>query len=140
MRVTLANMRKAVKGWLQEEKATREQTLELLDVVYAGAIDGGVYWGDRDNNDGELDTSNVRAAGLLAALPEDAENDEPCGCLVDTLERIRGDRPEDEMGKHTSTAFALALRIPFGGTPSNNVWSKAAAQGIEEYYAEKGWR
>jgi hypothetical protein len=144
MRVTKQAFRASVAGWLKEERATKEQALQLLDAVYAGVIAGGIYAGSRGwTDDTAVPVDAVRIAGSRIPLEQREEDKsyESCGCLVDTLEQIRDARPSGflEANSNTMTAFALAQRIAFGDTPSNSKWARAAAQGIEDYIAAKGW-
>ncbi len=142
MQVTLANMRSAVKGWLKEERATKEQTLQLLDVIYAGAIDGGMYTGNRLRGSLRSRVIFELLERVLMAESDYLSSEIPdeCGCLIETLEVIRGVRPTHAFTGASAEAFALAKKIPYGATPENNSWSRAARDGILDYYAEKGWR
>lgn len=143
MQVTLANMRRAVKGWLQEERATKGETLQMLDAIYADAIDGGMYAGDCGYSS---DLEVIKLVKLLEMVPgvkSDYSNSEiplECGCLVGTLEKIRGMQPTHAFTGASAEAFALAKKIPYGATPENSSWARAARDGILDYYAEKGWR
>lgn len=136
MRVTTRTMREAVKGWLEEERATEVQAIQLLDALYAGVIDGGVYTGDRLGDTATEDLIDEQHNPKDLDAKPDANllwGDDACGCLVDTLERIRGFKPTRTIKGQTGVTFALAVNIPFGGTPSNNAWARAAAAGIEDY-------
>ncbi len=147
MRVTMADMRQAVTAWLRTEQADKEQAAQLLDAVYGGIIDGDTYYGVRHESlSAPFRAYHIRRPVHLGEAPADhgiGEYEDPslaCGCLVDTLERITGgDRPADRMSRNTTVAFAIAQKIPFGGTPDNNGWSRAAARGIEDYFVERGW-
>ncbi len=137
-------MRKHVKGWLKEEGATQTQTLQLLNAIYAGVIDGDTYKGKR--SDIGAPVIDVYPAPIDFIGPEEQTNaygDEVpgCGCLLDTLERIQGGRRRAGiMKEHSAIAFNLAIKIPYGVGPEKNVWSRAAAEGVEDYYQERGWR
>lgn len=138
MRQTTAAFRAAVAGWLQEEQAGKESTLLLLEALHAGAISGDSYHGQRREQPETYDLSVVSPGDIESPMDYEAEG-EQCGCLVDTLEQIRDERPAGRLGPQGSVAFNLAIKIPVGGTPSNNVWARAAAEGIEDYFAAKGW-
>jgi hypothetical protein len=123
----------AVRDWLQEEKATIEQALELESAIYAGAIDGGTYKGKRDWDETiveAVDTSPVRS---LSSSPYDGY--ESCGCLLDTFERIQHKRPLRDIKGQSLTAFSAALMLRLGHTPKNNPWAAAAVKGIADYVA-----
>lgn len=139
MRFTTTMFRAEIKKWLEYEQADQEQTLQLLDALYAGAIWGSSYGGCRSFLGSQ--TGRVRdARPLLPLIERGTEDNQGCGCLLDTMEEIQGDRGFD-ISDHPATAnvFELARKIPLGATPDNNPWARAAAQGIEDYYAAKGW-
>jgi len=131
---TTAMMRKAVTEWLREEHATSEQALQLLDALYGGAIRGTSYEGVRDFNTVAL-MFVEQAPDVVTEDERWSEGNRSCGCLVDTLERIRRERPTLYMDRDTATwvVFALAQKIGFGDTPATNRWARAAVQGIEDY-------
>jgi hypothetical protein len=58
---------------------------------------------------------------------------EGCGCLIDTLERIKRGRPLRVMTGATEETFSLAMLIGLGDTPQNSKWARAAAKGVEDY-------
>lgn len=144
MRVSTNEMRRAVAGWLREEKATVVQALELQSAVEAGAIAGWSYAGKRVD-EGEAFTVVDNYQRINDARPTfgsrtstGIDSDKQCGCLVDTFERIEGGRRvRGVMGEDSSETFALALLIGLGDTPENSRWAKAAVKGIEDYVAEK---
>jgi hypothetical protein len=139
MRVTPGAFRTSTKGWLQEEGATQQQALQLLDALYAGLIEGTRYFGKQNIMD--TPTEEVPSGLPVHRDVVVAAVDTPrCGCLVDTLEVIRGKRPRGRMaGQNTEVTFALAQKIRLGDTPTNNEWAKAAAQGIQDYCKQRGW-
>lgn len=136
MIVTVQQMRKSVLGWLTEEGATVEQATELLSAIYAGAIAGDNYDGRRLS--GVLAPWNevqdfATETGIFVAHQDEEEVPAECGCLIDSLERIKHGRPTRAMGPATSRTFVLATLIYIGDTPSNSKWSRAAAKGVEDY-------
>lgn len=140
MNVTVQQMRKSVLGWLTEEGATVEQATELLSALHAGAIDGLNYKGKRESDDnapwGDIDHyENVHGRQNADAYNDNEVtlNDDSCGCLVDSFERIKQGRPARQMGASTSEAYAFATMIGLGDTPSNHRWARAAAKGVEDY-------
>jgi hypothetical protein len=144
MQVTTATFRASVTGWLKEERATKQQALQLLDAVYAGVISGSVYDGSRgwtDDTDLPVKAVTVADSRIPAEQRVEDEDYNKCGCLVDTLEQIRDERPRGRLEANSNTlrTFALAQRVAFGDTPANSKWAKAAAQGIEDYIVVKGW-
>ena len=138
MIVSTKGFREATKQWLEEEKATVEQALKLLSALEAGAVDGGTYKGKRD-----YDNERPREVLVFRSQPGNDSRGEArveargCGCLVDTLERIKGYRPHRSISGATEEAFSLALMIGLGDTPKNSKWARAAAKGIEDYLATK---
>ena len=60
-----------------------------------------------------------------------------CGCLLETFEQIRKNRPTRQIpsDSHTLETFSLATLIGLGDTPKNSKWARAAANGIADYIA-----
>lgn len=146
MQITLEEMRRAVKAWLREEKATKKETLQLLEAVYGGVVDGGSYQGRRDwSAEADSIMEQIRLPNPL--IPKVLERGEEgylvnadCGCLLSTLDALRGNPATGFIEGESAVAFALAYMIPFGATPFNNKWSNAAAEGIVDYYQSRGWK
>lgn len=136
---TTRQMRKSVKEWLTEEKATVAQALQIEAALHAGAIAGSRYGGYRhyDRVRGLIRKADVvrRQEGGEDIVPEERG----CGCLLDTLERIKGHRPTAFLDKETETgkAFSLAILIQLGDTPANSKWARAAVAGIADYIHTK---
>ena len=135
LQVTTQEMRRSVKNWLTEEKATVEQALKLESALYAGAIEGSWYEGNREGR-------HTFAGAIRQYRRETSERPRTesgyggtCGCLLDTLERIRHSRPIRDMSDDTAKTFSLAMMIGLGDTPYNSKWARAAAKGIEDYLA-----
>jgi hypothetical protein len=140
LKVTPRQMRKSVTNWLREEKATIEQALKLQVALYAGAIAGERYDGDRPSDTDYIEQVS-KYQGRTGDIPEDPagyeSEDTSCGCLLDTLERIKGRRPVRGMPDASAQAFSLALMIGYGDTPYDSKWARAAVRGVEDYIAEK---
>jgi hypothetical protein len=136
MEITTTQFRKSVTGWLTEEEATVDQALELQSAIEAGAIEGTAYEGHRPYPNGPIRevVAHRKAHGLKTPFLAEMGVDRSCGCLVDTLERIRGGRPSVPMpAGPVAETFALALNIHLGDTPKNSKWARAVVKGIENY-------
>lgn len=141
MKVTTQQFAKSVKGWLEEEKASVVQAMQLQAALEAGAINGGNYQGHRTDNADQPyeDVMRFRRSVFHTYIRNDDlledENEKSCGCLVDTLERIKGNRPFREMRTASGETFWLATLIGRGETPSSSKWARAAVRGIAQYIA-----
>jgi hypothetical protein len=127
MKVTVRQMRKSVREWLWQEKATIRQALQLQSALEAGAIAGDSYQGRR---------SMSRAVNLIDKVNDAPapKPDEHCSCLLGTFERIKDGAPlATSIDGASAETFALALMLTVGDTPSNNAWAAAAVVGIEDY-------
>src|SRR4051812_33426219 len=122
--VTTRSLRKAVAGWLREEQATIEQALEVESALYAGAIAGGTYRGNRHWADGPINAVSEYQKQTKDEPQDGTDYTGACGCLLDTFERIKGGRrPFGTLPEESNNAFALALNLGMGNTPSNSKWA-----------------
>jgi hypothetical protein len=135
-------MRKAVAEWLKEEAATIVQALELESALYAGLIRGNSYRGQRFETDSDVGLDVDWSAERRKGVKEEQNDDDPiyppkCGCLLDTLEKIKGGRRRSGVIEAFSQqAYNLAMTIDLGDTPDNSKWARAAVKGIRDYVAE----
>lgn len=139
--VSTRRMRKAVAKWLLEEAVTIEQALELESAVYAGLIAGSSYRGRRhEPGEGigyDVDWEAERKKGIEAEIDyEDVKFPSTCGCLLDTIEQIKGGRRQaGVIEAFSQQTYNLALTLNLGDTPSNSKWARAAVRGIQDYVA-----
>jgi hypothetical protein len=133
---TTQAMREAMREWLQQERATPTQCLQLLEALYGGVIDGRdyqgsrpAYWEDpvvREQID-EIRKDDRRLSGS-------EERYGTCGCLLSELETsIRSTHPKAAIRGPRLRLFVLAFKICYGDTPATSAWCRAAVQGIEDY-------
>src|SRR4051812_15130012 len=95
--VTTRSMRKAVTKWLKEERATIQQALQLESALYAGLVDGSSYRGlryEQGYDIGEdVNWTAERRKGITGEeVDESVYYPSRCGCLLDTIEQIKGGR------------------------------------------------
>lgn len=136
MEISTREVRKSIKAWLTEERATAVQALELQSALEAGLIKGNTYAGYRVADLATVDqvySWQVERAQNNYDVPEAYEDTPDCGCLVETLEQIKGKRPDKDLGPNADETYALALLIKLGDTPENSKWVRAAVRGIEDY-------